>query len=192
MPIVIPPGFLQVHYLFRLVSGHSCQTVWAYSTSAPLDQGTVDAISAFPSSEYRAILNGGSRYDGVHILEGNDGPETVWDSASGAGAGTRSGALLPPQVQALIKKNTGVSGRRFHGRAFVADLQEGDVDDVGNLSGGAISLVSALRDALYAITGTTPTLLSVLLHNDPETAPTPVTSVVTETRVATLRRRYER
>jgi hypothetical protein len=88
-----------------------------------------------------------------------------------------------------VLKKTSLKGRKFRGRAFFPDIVEANVDDLGVLNSTETSLVGNIVNVLNP----SGTLWGppVLLHNGP-TAPTEITSFVIATKVATLRRRYDR
>lgn len=187
--MVIPPGYARVFIQYEIIGGHDCQNVIDYAVDSAPDQSDVDALSALYATPYKAQLNSGSLYQGIKVLVGNDGDPSVLFSTSGAGVGGRGVALAAPQCMGLISKKTALAGRRNRGRIFIPNMAETNVGDLGTIDSGGLTLLNNIAAALY-ITGT-PWTNPVILHSDNST-PTPVTTLVAETQVATLRRRYER
>jgi hypothetical protein len=62
---------------------------------------------------------------------------TTGESTAAPTAGTNSMSSLPPNCAALLRKLTGTGGRRNRGRLYLPFmLNEGEVDEVGNISAG--------------------------------------------------------
>jgi hypothetical protein len=193
MPIVIPEGGALITILMHALSGKPCVNVIGCEVvdSTAITQSVADDFSDTIAVAYKAKLSTVSSYDGVHMILGTGSAPAVVDSVSSAGAGVRGAAHLPQQVQALIRKNTGLSGRHFLGRLFLPDLLEGNVDNNGTLNATELGLVQDVADAIGEACSTSPFIHPVLFHSDNST-PTPVASLVAEPQVATLRRRYRR
>jgi hypothetical protein len=191
--MLIPPGFILVYARYTNALPHECQNQCAYSTSAPLTQSDVNEISAALAVVYKPQLNTSSVFHGVHVLEGQDGEPLSWDSATGAGNGTQTGALAPAQVQGLIRKRTSHSGRKGRGRMYIPDIQEGQVDDSGNLNSTALGHLNDIANAWVSmpVSVGVPLVGTILLHEDNST-PFAITSMAAETMVATQRRRFPR
>lgn len=188
--MVIPPGFALLQVRFELVGGHDCVSNWGYALDDPLTQSDVDDASDAIAPAWKAQLNSGSLYQGVRVYEGQDGDPLVWESNSSFGVGGRGVALCPPSTQGLISKRSALAGRKHRGRVFIPDMAESQVGDLGDLNSTAISLIDAIWAGHNAVTGT-PWGVPVILHSD-VTAPDTITAFVTGTKVATLRRRYDR
>lgn len=194
MPVVIPPGFGQVTTKCVVgASGRAFTNVAGIKIIDTFTQTDFNNLSSAIGTAWKGILTTGSLFSGIRMLEGNDGPETVWESTSGAGAGTRAtGTFQTPQVQFLIKKQSSLSGRKFQGRLFIPDVKESDVDDIGNVAAGTITALGTF------ITNITTGFANgsafdgmVLLHQD-DTVPTELAFLSVSPRVATLRKRYVR
>lgn len=106
---------------------------------------------------------------------------------------------LPPNTAWLLQKRTALAGRAFRGRTYFPAVDQAAADDAG-------FLVQVFRDAyqlaangwLFDIaTVGTPVLIHSCFHAVTEPvcvapAPTPTTSHVVDSRVATQRRRLQR
>lgn len=193
MAVIIPPGFCQVVVNLRSGrSSHACRNVYGWTLVNPLDQTQVDSFCDDLAAAYKPVLNSASHFDGIRVLEGQDGGDPIeWNSTSSAGVGTTTGDLTSPQVQALIKKTTALSGRHNRGRTFVIDPKESWVNDDGSLNSTAISAYSTMADAVYSSGDGDPFELMCILHSTSQ-VPTPVTTFAVEPQVATLRGRFPR
>lgn len=191
--VIIPEGYAQVEVHFRQAdTGKRCSNTFGVKVPTPLTQSDVNTLSTSLAAAYKPILHTGSVYDGIRVLEGASGPALVWESASGAGAGSRTVTnRTTPQVQFMVEKRTALSGRQFRGRTFHVDVGETDVDATGAIAGSVITLLTTFADAVMAalVAGTYDGM--VILHTD-STTPTVVTSYIPDALVATLRRRYSR
>lgn len=103
--------------------------------------------------------------------------------------GTAGGNPLPSNCALLVKKSTGLGGRRNRGRFFVPlfGLTDANVDPLGNINTTAAQQViySAWFDALQASTILPPV---ALLHSDGGPA-TALTAFTVDGRIATQRKR---
>lgn len=190
--MLIPPGFIAVFARFKSAIGHPCQNVCGYAITDVWTQAATDAVSADLAGSYKQQLNTGGSFDGVHILVGNDGDDLAFDSVSGAGAGTRSGALQAPQVQGLLRKRTGLAGRKGRGRMFIPDMFESQVDDSGGVDATGLARLNDIAQTWNSALGVGVLIdFPVILHSD-ATVPTRITNVEAEHKVATLRRRFPR
>jgi hypothetical protein len=143
---------------------------------------------------YKAQLNSADAYESVRVLYNASGSIFELLDTTGAGVGGVGASLAAPQVQGLIKKLTGVRGRKFQGRMFIPDMTEADVGDLGTIASGGLTKLNNIAAAWMALptTVTSGNIVSmVLLHND-ATTPTGLSLMLAEPKVATLRRRYER
>jgi hypothetical protein len=188
----IPPGFVAIFVRFTNATGHACQNVIGWEVADNPTQAQVNTISNNIGPTYRAQLNTSGTYDGLHVLVGSDGDPGVVESTTGSGVGTRTGALLTPQVQGLLKKRTLLSGRKNRGRGFIPDMFESQVDDSGNVNSTARALLDAIGSLQIGLQVLDAVWVRpVILHND-STDPTSIVEYSSDPKVATLRRRYER
>lgn len=189
----IPNGYGQLSALYTDGSAaHSCMNSFGVAMVSTPTQEDIDAVSSGLGTAYRAVLNSGSRFDGVRLVYNDGGDMRELVSTNGSGSGGRGSPVAPPQVQGLITKRTALIGRKFRGRLFIADIAEGNIGDSGNLNSTEIGLLEDIADA-WLVAGEEGSGLVglVLLHND-ATTPTEITQLVVSPLVATLRRRFER
>lgn len=190
--MLIPPGFVQVSVLTTNFVGHHCMSSTGYSTTDAWTQADADAVSDVLAVPYLAWLSAEATFDGVRILVGSDGDPAVFESNSSAAAGSRHLDLAPPQTMGLIKKSTTLTGRKNRGRLFIHDVPDSQCDDAGNLSSTAVGLLQDIANVWDSAIGVGALVGGAVILHSVVGAPTPITSMVAETKVATLRRRYPR
>lgn len=200
MALIIPPGFLQAAYhlsatgdseLMVVTCGHEID-----GASGATGEDAADDL--FTSFATRWMPHVGSMYalEYVATYIGQDGPTTVNVSTNAPFQGTGGSSVVPQNTAALIRKRTDLGGRRGRGRFYLPGVAESAVDNVGILSGAAITGYQTAADDWYEdLTAMVGGRLypPVVLHRSEgigvEPAPTPVTRFVVESRVATQRRR---
>jgi len=192
MPVIIPPGFGEVTFHSTVNSGKAINTVYGVVLGSVPTQTELNTLSTAFGAPWTNILSTNSAYVGCRLLIGQDGgPPTILESVSGAGAGGRGSAMCPPQVQHLIRKGTNIASRQGIGRTFVPDVVEGNVTDTGVINSTEQTLCQTFATAVFAALLAGAFDGMCLLHSDSR-EPDVVESYVTETKVATLRRRFVR
>lgn len=195
MPKVIPVGSgeatLRYHLTgdsedYALVFGLDFSSPPTQSGLATLMAALANAINDQMSSSYSWV---GWRFEyqgdpNVEIFEG-----------SLAIAGARSGAVDKQNVAVLIRKNTAIGGRLGKGRMFISGVINGDATDAGVLTTTARNNWDTAAAAFLALVDDDPQL--VLFHDVDSSNPffgegTPVTSLTTQSTLATQRRRLRR
>lgn len=196
MAVVIPPGYAECTVNLKAsTTGRTCHNVFGFALTAPLTQSDVDSLSTALAAAYKPTLGSfQGRFNGIRVLEGQDGDPTVFESVSGNGAGTHAGDLMSPQVMALAKKTTGLASRAAQGRTFLIDPTESWVNDDGGLTGAAITVYTTFCAAVLLAFSTAgdPSLDGMVILHNSSRIPDPVTSYAIEAKVATLRPRYVR
>lgn len=187
------PGFMQVLAFYTNLAGHPCQNSMGYAIDAGVDQTTADAVSDWLAPAYKGQITAGSRWVGVRLIVGNDGPPGEFNSSSSAGAGTPTGDTEQLQVQGLLHKSTAFAGRKFRGRMYIPDILDSQCDSVGNLNASAVAKLQAIADAWFGLSAADALIHAPqILHGDGITAPTEVVAISVEGKVATQRRRFSR
>lgn len=193
MPTIIPPGYGEV--TTNITSGHTgriCHNVFGVDLTGVPSQAALDLLSTTYGTAYQEVLSTDGSYDGLTLLIGQDGGEpTVMESVAGALPGVLSSPLGSPQVQGLVAKRGAAASRQARGRTFLPDVPESMVDQGGNLDSTYLGNAQDFADEVIAglLVGTFSGM--VILHSTVRT-PDPVTSYIAQSRVATLRTRYDR
>lgn len=189
MPLVIPAGYYEAGYRFSLSGSLHVSVVtegWLY-TGADIATDVPALADAFGLNMLSPIANVW-QFLGMTL---RDATGTLYDEPRNVQGGD-AGAAMPPNVTYLLKKTTGVGGRKNRGRMYLPGVTEAAVDAVGNVLaakqdeinsqiGGWIGAAAAANFSPY------------LLHNTPKVgvapAPTLVSLVKTEPLIATQRNR---
>jgi hypothetical protein len=163
------------------------------STATPLE--AVQAIIDVYGSTIRPELWSGLQVSGAQCALGTSDPEPLRFFANNLGtqAGGLSGTFLPQNCALLVRKNTGVGGRRNQGRFFIPGMvSEGACNNVGQIEAGSlVAYQTAINSFLTTLNDESEGREMVILHNDPPTGlgPTAVTSLTVSNTISTQRRR---
>ena len=171
-----------------------------------LDAGWKTHLDAVSDSTY--VLVGTMLW----LNNGGTDPE-VWASTNATAPGTLSGTALPPNNALLVTKLTGLAGRRNRGRLFIPGVQAAAVSEAGLMSAPTVAGFQTAVSAWFESIDAPPLLpgdegrYMVILHSDsthweiddgqprrvpngdPIPAPTRITGLRVEPRIATQRRR---
>lgn len=124
------------------------------------------------------------------------GDDVIAESTLGPVAGGLAGGFLPQNSALLVRKVSGLGGRRNRGRSYWPGLlRDGDVSNVGQLEAGVrADLQGRMDDFMDSLLATDPgpALQPVILHRTGVLAPTPFSQYVVEPTVATQRNRLRR
>lgn len=196
---VIPPGFAHCANRFALVGdpepifvtfGLDVSGVSGDFTAAAINVSTAWAAANSPLNN----LSNQYTLNGIILTVGQDGGDPIIVEYSPSQAGRSSSAPMPQNCAYLVRKRTGLGGRQHRGRLFMPGLNETLVDPAGVMSSATVAVLQGDWDAfLAAVNDPTP---MVILHSDPlvgsPPAPTDVTSLPVDNRIATQRRRLRR
>jgi hypothetical protein len=187
MPVVIPPGFVNVTFIH---TGPSVTrpniNVMGFNPPSPITESDVeDMIGPWEDQ----VVFGQSNQWALTEVQVRDATGLIFDVPRSA-VGGDSSTPATPQVSCLVKKLTGLGGRKNRGRAYIGGMCENKVDPVGAL------------DVTYRTTvqGRWNTMLSdwlglgwepVILHSG-SSDPTPIASFLVEGLSATQRRRLRK
>jgi hypothetical protein len=120
------------------------------------------------------------------------GPNATGPSATSPATtdGGEAVAVTVASAAALVRKVTNAGGRKHRGRIFLCGVPEEDVDNASNIEGAALTNLQGAMDTLLADAETN-NLRLMVLHGD-ATAPSLITSLAVQSKVATQRRRLRR
>jgi len=200
MSLIIPPGFVQLVHRFRIATDpEEMVFTMGAELGTETDPDTVAGLAAGALLEAfgTGYWSNESVFVGVTAYLGNDGPTIVGEYIVDE-VGTDSRATLPSNCAFLIKKRTGLAGRRGRGRCYLPScfLPESLVDSMGNISEVRHDADEvAVADWYDALCVSTPIRFAdlVVFHDSegsgPEPAPTVVTALQADQRIATRRTR---
>lgn len=150
-----------------------------------------DALRVFINSHIAPQLDDSYILDRIDSVGRN---ATGTDFAAGAvinNVGDRVGEVVPLNYSVLVRKSTGLRGRRNRGRMFWPGMaQEAEVDQAGVLTVARVASLQAAFTAFFAaLAGRVPNSNMLLLHTSAPTTPVPITDLVVQALGATQRRR---
>lgn len=189
--MIIPVDFGQVTFVFA-GSGVPTGAVTTHGFHNPTGKTAGFCASQF-SSWFRTHImpNLVQNVDLVRTivkLGPNDvGPIGIDTTVQGGGILTAQSA---PQVAFLIRKVTGLGGRRNRGRMYLPAVAEADVTQAGLISSGVVTALNA-DFAAYWTAADVGDLTPAILHSNAQ-VPTPITAFVCDATAATQRRRLRR
>lgn len=192
--MAIPPGFAQVTMIHSHPAAEGeVDVVYGIEISGGASElmleQILDAWSAdiMPRLSQSVVLEAGRMYVGQDggdalVFEANAEPPTPGGDAS---------TWLAINTAYLIKKNTGLGGRRNRGRMYLPGVPAGTLNDSGNLNPTAMTnLNNAVNNFLVSLKAVTGVEEMVILHAAPSVlAPTVVSSLTPAPKIATQRRR---
>jgi hypothetical protein len=193
----IPIGFALIALEFNMANDSGLQVcTFGVQHSATTPAGAVDVCNDVfdawdadlaPITSDEVTL---SRVTGLLRIGG--GALLSAESSRTPKAGESTLDTLPGVLAAVLRKRTTFAGREFRGRIYHPGLLSDN--DVGNdsliTSGRQIEINAAATDFLNTLDGLAHDMF--LLHSDPATSPTAVTSFVVSPQVGTIRRRRDR
>jgi len=190
--MIIPAGYAQVNLRFigsPLPTG--AEITFGVNPSGASTPSLIAAAveDALDTSGVLAPLSNAINVGTILVKEGpnSTGPSGEFPSLQGGGT---AGNVSPPNVSAIVRKNTGIGGRHGSGRMYLPGIIETVVGDDGALASGFVSgLQTDLDEFLVALAANDAAM--TLLHGD-ATSPYLVTSLVIQNTAATQRRRLRR
>lgn len=110
--------------------------------------------------------------------------------------GGAGGSVLPQNCALLVRKVTGLGGRKNRGRMYIPSIvQEADVSGVGRIDAADVDIFQGVANTFLlslAGDGSTPDLTPFILHRDGVSLPTEVVDLQVDPVIATQRRRLRR
>lgn len=194
MTLVIPENYALCAWQFALtgdpeimVTTCGVDNVGPAAGQAAADNLADDFTQAFDA----ASILVGYRYLGVKLYVGQAPGLPILFEAPRDVAGTNAGPALPQNVAMLIRKTSAIAGRRGRGRMYLPPmvLGEDSISPVGVIGSAQMAVIQPKITAW--LDSESP---KVILHSDVPApmAPTPITSFILDSMVATQRRRLRR
>lgn len=191
---VIPVGYSQVNLKFTGAAvPRGAEVTFGVANTTFLSPTGVAALVEDSLGDFTAWASFSNLAKITSILVKN-GPNATGPfaevPANSGGTGTSEAA--PPNVAVLVRKHTAYGGRAGSGRFYFPSPLDNVVDGAGNLLSGTRTALQNAFDA-FAMSLDANLIPLVLLHgpNSPigDSAPTPITGLNVDSRVATQRRR---
>jgi hypothetical protein len=200
MSLIIPPGLAQASIILRNtgdpdpwsitfgVVGGTERTDW---------EPVADNIAHTFQAGFLHSMNAATVLERVHLVIGGDGPDhAIYEKTYGF-PGSGATEKLPQNCALLVRKRTGLAGRKGRGRMFIPNvLSDSVVNSVGVIEAATVSAFQDLADAfLIGLASATEPFAEdcpmVLLHTaaQPPEDLTLVTSLNVDSTISTQRRR---
>lgn len=186
---VIPVGFAEVCARMSLAGdAEEMCCIFGIDNEAPFAQTNADEVSVITGTFLRDVIGNDYTFNGCTFTVGNDGGNIVWESVAGQGAGTTGAAQVPQNTATLFRKTSTTGGRKGRGRMYVPGVNELVVGSNGMLTTTYVAAANA-DAATFIISLAISNNPMVILHEDPLDAPSVVTNLICQPKVATQRRR---
>jgi hypothetical protein len=183
-------GLARFHFLTPSGDGHAFN-LWGIKNDTGLTDPAVIAETLFTTYQSHAFTHIASTvsFEDVRLVLNVGGTLSEGQSSHAPVAGGGSADPISPQVAVLVQKFTGMLGKHFRGRSYIAGVDSAAFDSTFSfLSSTAFTAFQTAFAGWYSQTVTDGTLLA-LLHRNPTVLPTLVTSLGVEQQVVTQRRR---
>jgi len=190
----IPPGFGLVRLEFTLAGAqHNPQIIYGYKDTTG---GSVIAAADLHFGIWGADMMPDLATDLVliaaHVVRNAGGTLEEGNSTSAPAPGGSANVPVPANTSILIRKGTGLIGRHFQGRMYVPGCPRTDTDSAGSVL-TSVSVGGFQADAAGLLGHLTTDFVQMyLLHRSPTVAPTVVTGLSVESRLATQSRRLRK
>ena len=200
--LVIPPGFAQARFLYRLTADpeEMCITL---GVEVPDGFEDPSVLASRLYNDAKTSISGAAEmyptWTFTRVVEyvGQDGgPPTIGEYGENL-VGTRTVAAQPPNNCAvLVRKLSAVGGRRNKGRFYFPPMSLGEtaVNENGVIAGATLTGLQANFTEFYGLLTSPPEAQCnpVILHSEAPTEPTPITAFVVQAQIATPRTRMRK
>ena len=189
----IPPGFAELWVKTTFTGDaepmfYRLGLVLAVGVGGDLT-GTNNIVQAWQTA-IRPCVSSSVTLNGGYVLWGQDGGDLRIDSTIAVQAGTGGATNLPPNTALLVRKLTGLGGRRNRGRMFIPGVPNTNVTSAGAIGGATLpTYQTAIDAARTAVVATAEVTAVALFHDSAPFAPTTITTLEAQALVATQRRR---
>lgn len=204
MALIIPVNFAQVILPMQHASlARTAAITYGINTSetgGDFVTAADDQVVAFINA-WEEELDSQVTVGPATLRVGQDGGDPLAVEGSFTDTGAETGAMIPPNSNLLVKKQTALGGRRGRGRCFIPwVLLDAAVDDVGQIDSGSLAVRQGDASSWLAhltnntiVTNDTP---MYLLHDSrgagTEPAPSLVTALTVPSLIAVQNRRIGR
>ena len=136
----------EIAYIHRSTDGQNQMCVrtfrWAsIAGSGITEQETLDAMSGNWAIAIKPLIPAGTSYVGARMRRYLPSPGAALVSNTGAGAGTRAGLSVPPQLAVVITLRAATAPPRTRGRVYMPSPASGDVQGGGQPVGPYLTAV---------------------------------------------------
>lgn len=190
----IPPGFVNLVHEFVRDGDNEPMVIslgFSWDGSTPYQDIVNNAAAAWDTSDMQSTTCNVTALSKVVGKFGTIGEgDLVVESTNGPFVGGSSSECLPSNCALLVKKLTGLGGRKNRGRFFYPDVRRPAVNMNGVIdSTNLATYTSAVSDWFTNLGDVTGLEDGYLFHSDDNDAPTELVQFAVQSRIATQRRR---
>lgn len=186
MGYVIPAGYSRVSVNFSGISTLGSAPSFGFGVDSNPDVGMLTDLVGWLQDSLLPITWAGTSVTSMTMRNDFQTYDQVVDLPGNVGGNFQS-----PNVAALVKLSTGLTGRANRGRMYLPYvIEDNEIDSAGVLGTLALSKCQQAIDELLALLATTDNSL-VILHSV-EGVPSPVLAAAVQRVAATQRRRLRR
>lgn len=185
--------------------GITSTEIWALTfgidvATPPYTQANNDGLLDDFINDFAPILSSNYSIQGLRMSIAQDGDPLVFTSEDPTFGARPGGSEEPPQIAALVRKNTGVGGRRNRGRWYLPGvLNDADVDMTGGITTTRRTAIQDQMNLLFSAFSASNNITGMVILHSWDTAtppvpapnPTPVAALAVQQFVGTQRRRLE-
>lgn len=192
---IIPDGYGQLVFNFSHPAASGALTVTlGVQLSGGMTETQLEAIGNAWQTNVMAQVNSLVEFDSMtcYVGTGTPGEPIIVEAVAEWGGGALGATAMPINTSYLIRKTTGLGGRRNRGRMYLPGPQASDMEDAGTLSPSRVTALQVGFNNFFddlTETATTGVLVPVILHSSGAGAPTPVGSFIVDNLPATQRTR---
>lgn len=190
----IPPGYVQINHVHSHPAADGEVVVTpAFAITGGFSETAATAAYNAWATEMMPLLASSLTFLGVTAYVGQDGgdPTIVEHFPVSPTSGGDTGIATPINTAYLVRKSTGLGGRRNRGRMYIPGVLADELGDDATITTTKFAALQlAVNDWLAAVVAIANVDEMVILHQGltPGT-PTPVVSLTLEEKVATQRGR---
>lgn len=189
--MTVPIGYVDAWLKFTLAGDPEPMfTALGYGiTTPPFSPADAQSLIFGMAATIQPIVSHNFVLAGGQVKVGNDGGDILFDVGL-SGSGGASAESVPNNTAILVRKSTGLGGRRGRGRMFIPGPSRDQIEATGAMSGAyRTSWQNAVDGLLDFATLDANVDRAVLFHQTAPFVPTEIVSLTVEQRVATQRRR---
>ncbi len=188
--MTIPAGFAQIAYILSSGNVTDGEAITTHGTAVPSSSDLATVVNGWSEAFATNFWNVHGNHEYVHIKTIGRTATQVYEVAGG-GIGTNSGEPTQSNTALLVKKLSASIGRRNRGRMYIPGvLDQGTVDGAGNIPPAAVASFQSSVFGWFS-EGSLSEAAPVILHAD-GSAPTPITSLIVESKTGSQRQRMRR
>jgi hypothetical protein len=188
---VIPDGYGESLWIFDNIGDPDPYLVThGFAYESPFDPD--DWLSAMVTAwldELRALTSDTVTLRATKLVYNDGGTMIEAEHAAGV-AGQNTNNVLPQNCALLVRKRTGLAGRKHKGRMYWPSILSDDlVNPIGQIDTSTITTLQGHFDDVFTALNGVTNAFPALLHTDPLDTPNAVTGYTVDGVIATQRRR---